>query len=550
MQNVDMTTEKSNHNTWWVTRPKRSLAAAPEALRTIIDSVASQSWIDENQRTQRAYERNLEMKNLKADRAKRDPNGGGPRTYMAWLRSLGLLWQGNENRIFLTLAGEAIVQGDERLLEIMSRQVLHYQFPSNFTSGGGASSVNQRFRVRPFVFLLQLLLDPRLDGYLTQKDDVAKIALCYGENNSQECVDDVIERILALRKDGDDSLASDYLLNFRSSRAKESTTEKLFENLNDIANTIGNWLSHTQLIQRERGGSWRIADGAADATRDAVNLMLNKPFISDWNNQERFQRKYGLTPGKKKDTRDVEAVQNIGPRAIQERSIIREFTEFSTINIVTEISEKLVNEISEKLAIETSIVRRTLRERFKAGYGGFLMRYTDLAHGSRRDATKFEQATADIFDKVFGYQSRHIGTQPLRPDVVIHSESEQYGAIIDTKAYKREYTLSHDQRGVMHNYVVDYPEYRLEEGSLAFFAYVVGSVGPNMDAQIADVSRRSGDVPGSAVTAHDLVLMVRRHLGEKPYTHQEIRDLFSRNRVVEIAGHEQSLDSLVAAAVS
>ncbi|WP_350270226.1 restriction endonuclease FokI C-terminal domain-containing protein [Brevibacterium sp. CBA3109] len=545
-----MTATKANRNTWWMSRPKRSLAPAPGTLRTLVDSVAGDSWRDENQTTQRAFEHGLEDNELKASRSKRDPNGGGPRTYLAWLRSLGLLWIGNEHKLYLTLAGEAIVKGDERLMEIMSRQVLHYQFPSYFTSGSGASSVSQRFQVRPFVFLLQLLLDPRLDGYLTQKDDVAKIVLCFGEDNTQQCVDDVVERILAMRDRGNSSLPDDYLERFQSNRSKEETLDKLFKNLNHIANTAGNWLSHTQLVHREHGGPWTIADGAEAAAREAVDTMLAKPLISDWNNQERFQRKYGLTPGRKKDLRDVEAVQNIGPEAVQEQEIIREYTTYSTTNIVTEITDDLVISIASKVAAEAKVVRKVLLSRFKSGYGGFLMRYTELAQDSRKSATKFEKATAEIFDKVFGFQAKHIGAQALRPDVVIHSRSDGYGAILDTKAYGKAYTLAHDQRGVMRNYIDDYSDYQLDEGSLAFFAYVVGTVGPNMDAQIAEVSRRSDNVPGSAVTAHDLVLMVKRHLGEKPYSHKEIRELFSRNRVVEVAGNEHSLDELVAAASS
>lgn len=540
----------TNRNTWWVTRPKRSLSAAPGALRELASAVAGKSWRDENQETQRAYEKQLEKSQLKAARRKRDDNGGGPRTYMAWLRSLGLLWEDPDHQLYLTLAGEAIVQGDQNILEIMSRQILHHQFPSNYTTGRGLASVSDRFQVRPFVFLLQLLLDERLEGYLTQKDDVAKIVLCYGTSNNQACVDDVVQRILALRREGNSSLPADYLASFRSRRSKEETREKLFANLNDIANTVGNWLSHTQLVHREHGGRWVIAPGAENAVRQTVQLMLEKPLVGDVEDQERFQRRYGLTPGKKKDLRDVQAVQNIGPQAVLEQAIIKEYTEYATTHLVTQIDDALVSSIASKVAAEATTVRKVLRSRFKSGMGGFLMAYTELSQGSNRTAAQFEKATAEIFEKIFGYRAKHIGAQALRPDVLLYSESEQYGAIVDTKAYSKKYTLSHDQRGVMRNYVIDYPQYRLGEGPLAFFTYVVGAVGPNMNAQLEDVSQRSDGVPGSAITAHDIVLMVHRHLGEQPYTHAQFREMFSRNRVVEVSGHEHSLNDLVAAAAS
>lgn len=268
--------QTANRNTWWVSRPKRSLSAAPGALRELASAVAGKSWRDESQETQRAYKKQLEKSQLKAARRKRDDNGGGPRTYVAWLRSLGLLWEDPDHQLYLTLAGEAIVQGDQNLLEIMSRQILHHQFPSNYTTGNWLASVSDRFQVRPFVLLLQLLLDERLEGYLTQKDDVAKIVLCYGTSNNQACVDDVVQRILALRREGNSSLPADYLASFRSRRSKEATLEKLFANLNDIANTVGNWLSHTQLVHREHGGRWVIAPGAENAVRQTVQLMLEK----------------------------------------------------------------------------------------------------------------------------------------------------------------------------------------------------------------------------------------------------------------------------------
>lgn len=545
-----MTGTKANRNTWWVTRPKRSLAAVPGALRELAAAVSGQPWREGGQDAQRAYERQLEASALKANRPKRDPNGGGPRTYVAWLRSLGLLWEGSDGQLYLTLAGEAIVQGDENLMEIMSRQVLHYQFPSYFSTSTFLSRVDARFKVRPFVFIMQLLLDARLDGYLIQKDDVAKIAVCYGENNSQACVDDVVERILALREHGDASLPADYLSTFASGRSAETSLDKLFANLNDIANTMGNWLSQTQLVTRSHGGEWRIADGAEDDVRRTVDAMLGKKLLTDWTDQERFQRRYGLTPGKSKDTRAVQPIQNVSAEVVLEREIVKEYTEYATTHLVTDLDEDLVNSIATRLAADPATVRDVLRQRFSAGYGGFLMHYTELAQGSNTAATKFEQATTEIFSKVFGYQAKHIGAQPLRPDVVLYSETDRYGAILDTKAYAKRYTLSHDQRGVMRNYVVDYPKYKIGDGDLAFFSYVSGRFGPNIDAQLAEVSERADGVPGSAITAHDIVLMCKRHLGTEKYTHAQLRDIFSGNKQVQVAGHERSLADLVAAATS
>jgi hypothetical protein len=490
------------------------------------------------------------MNQLKADRNKRDPNGGGPRTYVAWLRSLGLLWEGDDEKLYLTLAGEAIVEGNESVLEIMSRQILHYQFPSSFSTRTFASRVTERFTVRPFVFLLQLLLDERLGGYLTQKDDVAKIVLCYGVDNSQACVDDVIERILRLRADGDESLESEYLDLFRSKKSKEATRDKLFENLNDIANTVGNWLSHTQLVTRARGGIWTIPPGAERAARQVVDSLAGRPLIPGWDHEERFQRRFGLTPGKRKDNRSVGAIENVSDDLVRNRAIIKEYTEYATSHLVLSIDDELVSKIAASTASTPAKVREVLRTRVKTSYGGFFMTYTELAQGSTRTAREFERATAEIFSKVFGFRAKHIGSQPLRPDVLLYSDTERYGAIVDTKAYSKAYALTHAQRGVMRNYVTDYPAYRLGDGDLAFFAYVAHSFGPNIDEQVAEVSARSGDVPGAAISAHELVLMCRHHLQTQRYSHVDIRRMFSGNKSVSLESHERSLEEMLAAATT
>lgn len=167
-------------------------------IAVLSNAAEGKVWTTQGKKIELEYERNLELAELKAVGKRRDQGGGGARTYRAWLKSLGLVFMDDENRLQLTTAGAGLVQG-EPPLEILTKQVLGYQFPSAF-SYQRYSAVAPRFRVRPFIFLLQLLLDPRLGGYLIEKEDIAKIALCYGENNSQRCVDDVVERILEHRE--------------------------------------------------------------------------------------------------------------------------------------------------------------------------------------------------------------------------------------------------------------------------------------------------------------------------------------------------------------
>ena len=143
-------------NYWWVTRPKRKLNAVPEILAIFADISLNQEW-DGQRDSHLAYEDALEKAGLKRRGERRDHTGGGARTYKAWLASLGLIFtQESTGQIKLTLAGEAIMGGDSPV-EILKGQILKYQFPSSFSIGRGVQ-VAPRFKIRPFRFLLKLLM--------------------------------------------------------------------------------------------------------------------------------------------------------------------------------------------------------------------------------------------------------------------------------------------------------------------------------------------------------------------------------------------------------
>ncbi|KMK74076.1 hypothetical protein ACJ65_01575 [Kocuria rhizophila] len=85
----------------------------------------------------------------------------------------------------------------------------------------------------------------------------------------------------------------------------------------------------------------------------------------------------------------------------------------------------------------------------------------------------------------------------------------------------------------MRNYIETYPDYALQDGDLGFFAYVIHAPGPNLDAQLQEISDSTGGVGGAAITAQDIVQMCRRHVAN-PYSHERIREMFSANRVIHL----------------
>ena len=203
-------------NYWWVTRPKRKLNSIPEVLATFADLSLNQEW--EGQRgSHLAYEEALEDAGLKRKGDRRDQTGGGARTYKAWLFSLGLIFtQESTGMIKLTLAGEAIMNG-ESPVKILTNQILKYQFPSAFSLGRGVQ-VAERFKIRPFRFLLHLLIDERL-GYLTE-EEIAKIVVTEAETENERCFEYIVDRIIQYRNFGDSILEDSFFEKYRSSKGE------------------------------------------------------------------------------------------------------------------------------------------------------------------------------------------------------------------------------------------------------------------------------------------------------------------------------------------
>ena len=231
-------------NYWWVTRPKRKLNSIPEVLAAFSNVALSAVWSGER-KIHILFEDELERDGLKRIGERRDHSGSGGRTYQAWLSSLGLIFiQGQTGIPFLTLAGEAIMEGKSPV-EVLKAQVLKYQFPSPF---GIKTKVSEKFRIHPFVFLLRLLSDSRIQ-YLTE-EEIAKVVITEAENESDECFEYVVSRVLDFRESGDKSLPDNFIETHAPSTGRVNLAHP-YSHLTDTANTIVNWLEYTQLVYRE-----------------------------------------------------------------------------------------------------------------------------------------------------------------------------------------------------------------------------------------------------------------------------------------------------------
>ena len=110
-----------------------------------------------------------------------------------------------------------------------------------------------------------------------------------------------------------------------------------------------------------------------------------------------------------------------------------------------------------------------------------------------------------------------------------------YCGIIDNKAYKNGYSISWEHKRVMEDvYIPNYKACGKTTQPLAFFTYIAGSLGSNINAQLADIMRDTG-VKGSAMPV-DVFINLTQDYADKGYGHQFLKLIFSINREIRISG--------------
>lgn len=276
-------------NYWWVTRPKRKLDSIPDILACFAEVSLNCEW-QGNVYTHLAFEDALEKHGLKRVGERKDQRGGGGRTYYAWLSSLGLVYkQSLTGQSLLTEAGKAIAE-KKNCEQVLGRQVLKYQFPSPFSLSPNSAKtrVHERFRIRPFRFLLRALMDERLD-YKLSYEEIARVVAVHACNESDEVYETVIARVLEYREEGIAALDEDFFTSYAPSSGKVNILHP-YSHLDDLANTLVNWLQYTQLVDRDSTGVWIKAEKLTE-----VCAILNdgSSLIDHAEDQEHFQTHYG-----------------------------------------------------------------------------------------------------------------------------------------------------------------------------------------------------------------------------------------------------------------
>lgn len=503
------------YNYWFLSRQKRKLTTILQALVAYSDVCVGNEWTKE---LQLQFEDVLggreitEHGSLRSRKA--GDGGGGTRTLFKQMKDLGLVFLEDDNRkCRLTLIGEEIVKGSVSFVDAMRLQLRRYQYPSAAT-WSGSGSVSRNFCVHPFQFIFRLLRDNRLNNILYMQE-MYGIVIHKAVNDSEEVFEDVISCILKYRAGTPTTFVKD-------------TRTKTYSN---IANTFFNYLELTQYVDRGpltisiRSGKERLVD----------DFIENHPrFIQHPELTENYQRRYGRGYAAM-DRRNFSHDNTVSQKKLTEARIRHEYVLLALKTPVTSITPDIIEYISDHTGINEKTVGSFLIKNYPNGnIDDFFLAYRELAHMGKPGARDFEEATCEMFKKIFNMRADHVGPIGNTPDVFVESVEANYCGIIDNKAYKNDYSISGDHKRVMEDeYIPNYRVYGHTTRPLAFYTYIAGSFGSNINSQISTITRDT-DVCGSAMPV-DLLINIAQDYAEKGYDHLFLKRIFSVNREVQLS---------------
>lgn len=517
-----------SYNHWFVSRQKRQLTTILQSLVAYSDVCLGKVW---NHELQLKFEDTLGGREITEHgtlRARRSgEGGGGTRTLFKQMKDLGLVFLEDDNRTCrLTLIGEELVKGNITFVDAMRLQLQRYQYPSAAV-WSGSGSVNHEIKVHPFQFMFRLLRDSRLDNLLTM-EEMYGIVIHRAVSDSNDVYEDVVNRIIRYRQNNNEDFIED-------------TATKTYSN---IANTFFNYISLTQYTDR----GWKTISIRQGKEADVDAFIEDFPsFVPHPELTENYLRKFGR--GKvAMDRRNFNRENALSQREMNEARIQREYVLLALKTPITGITADVVEHISYNTGIDEQTIERFLIQNYPHGnIDDFFLSYKELAHMGTSGARDFELATCEMFRKIFSMEAKHVGHIGNTPDVFVESKKEGFCGIIDNKAYKNGYSISGNHKRVMEDvYIPNYQSYGNTSAPLAFFSYIAGSFGNNINSQLSEIKKDTG-INGSAMPV-DIFINLAQDYATNGYNHSFIKKIFSVNREVKIAdisNHSSTYDTYV-----
>jgi hypothetical protein len=505
---------------WMVPRNIRSIYPwkISQILALLKQVAVSETWSG-NQPLQDQFCKALEAAGLKRAGVQYDPHSGGPRTYLAQLECLGLIFKRGAE-IFFTQTGEDML-GGKPPLPLLQKQLLTHQYPSAYGKKPRVL-IHPELQVKPFLFVLELLNREEI-GFLT--DIELAVALVYGHNRA--CLNICSTKIQELRSGRSISDVIGVVDRYTPRR------QRFPDGLLDDANTFKNYLQSCCLVFSER------INGRNAIRFDEENRKIYEKYLHladeyiECHDDEGFQRRYGSRT-KRGDTRQIpdQKAPSIDPAA---SIILSHFYARCGAEFVTQkATQEFVREMRQDYGFSPRKVKEAIGPHLNSTIDYFESTYIELSRsGDSRDAIKFEKATQAIFRDRLRFVVEHTG-QRRRPkgvggyaDLFLIAEDNQHCAIVDTKASPR-YSLPHaDCIKMTGTYIPNYSELCAgRELELEFASYVAGGYSGDVLTRLREIQHQ-GKVPCSAITARKLLQIAK----SKPADQEACRAMLSKSCV-------------------
>ncbi len=168
-----------------------------------------------------------------------------------------------------------------------------------------------------------------------------------------------------------------------------------------------------------------------------------------------------------------------------------------------------------------------------------------LSFSGREGSRLFEMKTVELLVDQCGFDGLRLG-ETDRPDGLIFTQelTEDFGVIIDTKAYSKNFNIPAAERDKMTRYINEniqrdpihsskWWEHFPSEVNLFKFLFVSGKFGGQYESQLQRISRSTQDTTGAVITSYNLLLLAEE-IAKKKMDLQNVGEKFSCLAEVEM----------------
>lgn len=428
--------QAGKRQTWVIPRNKRRMTPAECAMGLRVGlEVSGPSGSLKDQETQDKYSQVLDQTNLKKGGAPVSANSGGFRTCQAQDLALGLSYlRRGALELELTQDGAALVEETEDAVAIIQRRLLVFQYPSPYSMGPQVN-MDERIKVRPFIFLLRLANDPDLNGLTA--DDIM-VAVVHGR--TADDFGGCKRMILEVRRSGIRSVIKNNARILTVKTRERSYPDRL-NRIRDVANTFKSRLIGAGMVDEcSIDGVKRIFPKKGIMKKLA---KIDKMPLFKFSSRHDYQaiRQYGKSPGKLRDTRRKVRPDGAG-KAMSLENVVRErfLKEMHGDATERDVSRFLLG-IEATLGIRADIARGYLEDFLLDPKHYAQAHLVSLARGGLKTAGAFEDKIGAMWRKDLGFTVVFTGRKKSKEDriggfadhFVMHPDGSGCG-LVDAKA--------------------------------------------------------------------------------------------------------------------